>query len=311
MYYYYFVQIGWANQLFLSAEGSLAEDGVGDDVHSWAYDGLRGKKWNGEDLNYGTDVLAAVEEKVSSSSSVAKSANTEQETGDLNSASDSTGAEGNKASWKVGDIVGCLLDITSAGSDGFRARISYTVNGVNLGVAYSDISLATVSGASSGNSSSSSDSKSSLFSPAMSLEDGEAVLLNIGQRPFSYPPPADMNEVCSSPLVSEPEPAGIIVVSDPGSAAKKPPAAKRGRKSKKDIALEKELKEQEEADSLKKSQAAASQPIVVALPPRPYLPVIQAIADSIRESIPLDSKPDTSGAGAQVDSAPKTPAKKG
>jgi hypothetical protein len=287
----------------------LAEDGVGDDLHSWAYDGMRGKKWNGEDLNYGTDILAAVEEKASSSSSVGKTANTEKETVDLNSASDSTGAEGNKTSWKVGDIVGCLLDISTAGADGPRARISYTVNGVNLGVAYSDISLAGMSGASSSNSS--GDSKSGHFYPAMSLEDGEAVLLNIGQRPFSYPPAADTNEVCAATQVAEPEPVGIIVESDPGSATKKAPAAKRGRKTKKDIALEKELKEQEEADSLKKSQAAASEPIAVAPPPRPYLPVIQAIADSIRESIPLDSKPDTSGAGAQGESASKVSAKKG
>jgi SPRY domain len=285
----------------------LAEDGVGDDLYSWAYDGMRGKKWNGEDLNYGTDILAGREEKASSSSSIGKTktktANAEQETVELNSTSESTGSEGNKTCWRVGDIVGCLLDISLPGSNGPRASISYTVNGVNLGVAYSDIPLASVSSASS------SDSKPFHFYPAMSLEDGEAVLLNIGQRPFSYPPPADTNEVCAAIVVPIGEPIGIIPESDPSSSAKKAPAAKRGRKSKKDLALEKELKEQAEADSMKKSLKAAIEPSIVAPPPRPYLPVIQAITDSIRESIPLDGRPDTSGPGGQVESASTVPAK--
>lgn len=284
---------------------------MGDDLHSWAYDGMRGKKWNGEDLNYGTDILAGREEKASSSSSIGKTktktANAEQETVELNSTSESTGSEGNKTCWRVGDIVGCLLDISLPGSNGPRASISYTVNGVNLGVAYSDIPLASVSSASSSNSS--SDSKPFHFYPAMSLEDGEAVLLNIGQRPFSYPPPADTNEVCAAIVVPIEEPIGIIPESDHSSSAKKAPAAKRGRKSKKDLALEKELKEQAEADSMKKSLTAAIEPIIVAPPPRPYLPVIQAITDSIRESIPLDGRPDTSGLGGQVESASTVPAK--
>ena len=63
------MQIGWANQGFVPKEHEGA--GLGDDAHSWAYDGLRQKKWNGANsVTYG---------------------------------------EG--AKWKAGDVVGCCIDI--------------------------------------------------------------------------------------------------------------------------------------------------------------------------------------------------------
>lgn len=292
-------KIGWANHLFLSTEGRLAEDGVGDDSQSWAYDGMRGKKWNGEDHDYGTDVVAGREDKGSSSGSKGKTVKAPvQGSAETDADLTSAGAEVEKSSWKVGDIVGCLLDLTAPpGSDGPRGRMSFTLNGVNLGVAYDDVSLSSTSSASS--SKSSGDGKVGYFYPAMSLEDGEAVLLNIGQRPFSHPPPADTNEVRVAVAASVQEQIETIAESDPGSNSKKAPAVKRGRKSKKDLALEKELKEKEQADadadSLKKSLAAVSVPIAVA--PSPFLPVYEAIENSIRELIPTDSRPDSSGTG--------------
>ena len=46
------MQVGWADQLFKG--DSENGDGVGDDEHSWAYDGCRQQKWNGESpVDYG------------------------------------------------------------------------------------------------------------------------------------------------------------------------------------------------------------------------------------------------------------------
>ena len=45
------VQLGWCDTAF--APDMAAGDGVGDHTHSWAYDGARGLRWNGEPVEYG------------------------------------------------------------------------------------------------------------------------------------------------------------------------------------------------------------------------------------------------------------------
>ena len=50
------MQIGWADGRF---EGSSdMGDGVGDHVHSWAFDGARAQKWNGDSADYGQEWAA-------------------------------------------------------------------------------------------------------------------------------------------------------------------------------------------------------------------------------------------------------------
>ena len=44
-------QIGWASQRFRGSAG--AGEGVGDDLHSWAFDGARLRKWHGLDEPFG------------------------------------------------------------------------------------------------------------------------------------------------------------------------------------------------------------------------------------------------------------------
>ncbi|CAM9258320.1 unnamed protein product [Chrysoparadoxa australica] len=64
------MQIGWACKAFQGS--SVTGDGVGDDKHSWGYDGARRRRWNGE-----ADVDEAPEYG---------------------------------QAWKAGDVVGCQLD---------------------------------------------------------------------------------------------------------------------------------------------------------------------------------------------------------
>ena len=46
------MQIGWASPHFRPAPGEGL--GVGDDAHSWAFDGLRRRFWHGAFQRYGT-----------------------------------------------------------------------------------------------------------------------------------------------------------------------------------------------------------------------------------------------------------------
>lgn len=70
--------------------------------------------------------------------------------------------------WKAGDIIGCLLDLTTSEMTFFR-------NGINLGVAYSGFKCSV------------SDKRSGLM-PGISLERGEIIRVNLGHQPFAYPP---------------------------------------------------------------------------------------------------------------------------
>lgn len=70
--------------------------------------------------------------------------------------------------WRAGDIIGCLLDLTSQEMIFFR-------NGVSLGVAYSEVHC------------SMDDPRSGLM-PGISLERGEIIRVNLGHQPFAYPP---------------------------------------------------------------------------------------------------------------------------
>ncbi len=69
--------------------------------------------------------------------------------------------------WKVGDIIGCFIDLDSP-----RGKIMFSVNGRSCGVAFENIQ------AQEG------------FFPAISLAEAQHVHLNIGQEPFKYTPPS-------------------------------------------------------------------------------------------------------------------------
>ncbi|KAL8008320.1 putative vacuolar protein sorting-associated protein [Plasmopara halstedii] len=95
--------------------------------------------------------------------------------------------------WRAGDIVGCLLDLTTQEMTFFR-------NGVNLGVAYSVVHC------------SREDPRSGLM-PGISLERGEIIRVNLGHQPFAFPPTISRNfESISSAVMM---PSGSAVLQSP------------------------------------------------------------------------------------------------
>ena len=176
-------QIGWATSAFAEAmrtaslshssflststsmvAAALAEgDGVGDHEASWAFDGSRRLKWNGESLPYGR----------------------QWEAGDV-----------------VGCYARIDSSGSASSSSSSTVRIAYSLNGEPLGVAF-EIPLSELcsfcvsnSGGSGGGESAKSsrlaegadDSPRILLYPCISLEAGELVRINLGKAGFAYPP---------------------------------------------------------------------------------------------------------------------------
>ena len=100
-----------------------------------------------------------------------------------------SGDYGGGSKWEDGDIVGCLID--AGDGEGGSDEISYSLNGVDLGVAFDDIQGKVddrKKGASS--SSSSSSEKRRGWRPAVSMNGGERVLIETGggEEGFKYRP---------------------------------------------------------------------------------------------------------------------------
>jgi SPRY domain len=205
-------------------------------------------------------------------------------------------------SWKTGDIVGCIIDITCIGDEETSAKISFTLNGEYLGLAYSDVKSTVLTDSSQVSSAVNSDSKSKSKSkrdfenqqrissithyyPCLSLEDGEAVLLNIGQHPFSYLPKEDIHTLIPTDQTtvqkgSEVSASEEDVVSKTTLA---PAAVKKGRKTKKDIAEEKSKIAAAATAAATTAAAAANAQIKSSVPiSAPYLPVIEALNAHVR-----------------------------
>jgi hypothetical protein len=173
------MQVGWADHLFTSKE---EDDGVGDDAHSWAYDGCRQRCWtNGESSEYGLswqagDVVGCLL--------------------DLDNNQDSSKEGG------------------GGGGGGERGTLSFTLNGEAMPVAFSGVAAALTSepsppaaagaGAASSSSSPSSSSSSATtaaadggggFYPAVAVEDGEVLVLKVNRRDMRFGPPQGFKAV--------------------------------------------------------------------------------------------------------------------
>lgn len=129
------MQVGWANQFF-EADADNG-DGVGDDLNSWGYDGVKVKAWTGEaEKDYGRK-------------------------------------------WVIGDVIGVVLSLSAEGEDK-GSYIRYYVNGKDMGEAFTGLKVRVDQD---------SDSPLLAYYPAVSLECGDSVRVNIGaNQPFRFKP---------------------------------------------------------------------------------------------------------------------------
>ena len=129
------MQIGWCSNKFEC--DPMRGQGVGDHAKSWAYDGLRKKKWNVTSEIYGRR-------------------------------------------WRVGDVIGSLLDVG-------RKQMRFFVNGEDMGLAFKDVNMEEVGGENTPLDGSGTDRMGGLR-PAASLNTGQKAFFNFGQCKFRYPP---------------------------------------------------------------------------------------------------------------------------
>lgn len=80
--------------------------------------------------------------------------------------------------WEAGDVIGVWADMGGIGR-GLGARLGYSLNGVWLGWA---------AGAGGVLGALCAGHPGASLRPALSLEAGEAVMLNVGLAPFAFPP---------------------------------------------------------------------------------------------------------------------------
>ena len=137
--------------------------------------------------------------------------------------------------------------------------MAFTLNGEYLGEAFGHESLEGAIASFSSSSSNSSNSRPVGFYPAFSLEQGEALLINIGHKPFQYPP---------APSIGQPSP----VIPGAGASA----GGSKVKKGKGKSTSDKEDKEDKDmvVDS-EQSQAQA----LPCLPP--YLPILASLRDDV------------------------------
>lgn len=159
------MQIGWINEEFRSN----SEDGigVGDDEHSWAFDGFRKKVFHGGKETAITYKQPALEPEV-------KDAQNDEKKEGEESDEDDDDEEEEEESWKEDDVVGCLLSIESIEGDDSRKKveIGYYLNGVKVNPGFQF----TVS------------NESAVFFPALSIEEQESIRLNLGKDIYKFPP---------------------------------------------------------------------------------------------------------------------------
>lgn len=215
---------------------------------------MRGKKWNGTDVDYGHFIPISVPTSTLTGGDINGSSSTSSSGSSSNGSSSSRRdskspkvkttalseptlsvatvesdtiatteevvdieSEGKRDPWKVGDIIGCIIDISCSENGQTSTMILFTLNGEDLGLAYNVVkpSIAIDSPAKVSNSKSKCKSKSKSKSkvdtvvqptvdpiihyyPCLSLTDSEAVFLNIGQRDFSYIPKGDIHTLLPS-----------------------------------------------------------------------------------------------------------------
>jgi hypothetical protein len=161
------MQLGWIDDEFQDSANDKEGDGIGDDVngHSWAFDGFRNK------LLHKGEEIALLAASSSSSSAI----------GDKGIKEDKKERE----SWETNDVVGCLLriDEVSSSSSSSNKKASNKRNEVHF------IYFLNGNRVPGGEFQFIVESNHSGFYPAVSLEEGESIVVNNGEKvPFKFPP---------------------------------------------------------------------------------------------------------------------------
>ena len=257
------MQLGWADSYFCPKSGPIptpssssssepaaadgvdgadGSDGVGDDTHSWAFDGYRQQRWHkGQGSAYGP------------------------QTGSI---------------WKAGDVIGCFLRLPTAeaatdsrtgdqGGNSSGGSVAFSVNGIYHGEAFplsaEQIRQACQTGAERGVGFG-AGTRGGGFFPALSLENNESVLINLGKAPFKYDPVQTIQTVVKE-AASAADDAAVEEVRGKGKGKKKSAVKKK---------------------PTKKEQAAAVVVAGAAQQDR-YIPVIEALIE--RETAYQQSPP--------------------
>lgn len=190
------IQIGWKDKFFtIISSDENGDNGIGDDYHSWGYDGFRQKLWNGQ----------SILDNNNNSNSNSNNNNTTNQNDNSDNNNDNDNIQKNETfnnsiHWNVGDIIGCECDILINStnltnqtnqtklSSFITIKLSYYHNGNLLGVAFdsqSNISLKSLlDSVKDGNTE---------ITPAITLEQGESLVINVGQRAFKYQPKSEIN----------------------------------------------------------------------------------------------------------------------
>jgi hypothetical protein len=144
------MQLGWATSAFLErAKDKGVGDGCGDDAYSWGYCGNRGMLWHADGKKGQTPLGLS-----SSSSSSSPSSKV----------------------WRVGQVLGCNLSLGAVKDDStlLLVKVSYSLDGAPLTPCPREETVAIPAGG-------------GMF-PALSLEAGERVEVNLGTMPFMHCP---------------------------------------------------------------------------------------------------------------------------
>ncbi|KAJ1454568.1 hypothetical protein M885DRAFT_617900 [Pelagophyceae sp. CCMP2097] len=182
------IQVGWADQDFVGDE--VTGDGVGDDAHSWAFDGCRRCAWTGGgSVEYGAD-----------------------------------------RSWKKGDVVGCCLDADAKTTrftlNGDDLGLAFESLGLAMdSLAVDEPAVADAEApADDAPADDAPDASMRGFVAACSMEDNESVRLVIHREVMRFPPPAGYWALNDASLFDIPAPT-IPAAHIPAADADAAPAA--------------------------------------------------------------------------------------
>jgi hypothetical protein len=264
------IQLGWADASRFppsatsgSGLGLQDGDGVGDVAGSWAYDGAKGVKWDG-------DAAAAT-----AAAAEAKEETHEQAYGELNTGD----------GWQEGDVVGCAITFTHEKERGRGKAASTAAGAASVSIEYY------VNGSSLGKAFEFKCGHDAVFYPAISMEAGEIIRINVGKRGFAYGPAVAADSGGGRRAHSAASPSfvaiyearvtkGVVAVEPATSAAPKRPATQLATSQTPAVPISERTPDSAVAEN------AAAEPI--AAPPQPQRPSFKGPIDLDAVSTPAD-----------------------